>query len=100
MSQSSPQILQSHPEYIRMPKLGEREPISGLSRSSIDRLIRPQECNDFKPPVASRCVRIRGNARRGARLISLASLLQFLSKQPKQLKRRAEVAKQTDSIAK
>jgi hypothetical protein len=67
--------------------LGEREPITNLSRSSIDRLIRPQKCNDFKPPVASRCVRIRGNARRGTRLIVLSSLLDFLKKQPKQLKR-------------
>jgi hypothetical protein len=70
-----------------MPKLGEREPITGLSRSSIDRLIRPQQCNDFKPPVASRCVRIRGNARRGSRLVLLSSLLDFLNRQPKQLKR-------------
>jgi hypothetical protein len=80
-------MYQPDPEYIRLPKHGEREPITGLSRSSIDRLIRPQECNDFKPPVASKCVQIRSNSRRGLRLISLESLLAFLKKQPKQLKR-------------
>jgi hypothetical protein len=69
-----------------MPKVGEREPFTNLSRSSMDRLVRPQECNDFKPPVISRCVRIRGNARRGSRLILLSSLLDFLGQQPRQLK--------------
>jgi hypothetical protein len=87
MPQSKPQGSSPLPEFIRMPRIGEREPITGLSRSSIDRLIRPQQCNNFKPPVASRCVRIRGNARRGSRLILLSSLLDFLNRQPKQLKR-------------
>src|SRR6516225_1522534 len=86
MFQSKYQGSPSLPEYIRMPKVGEREPITNLSRSSMDRLVRPQECNDFKPPVASRCVRIRGNARRGSRLILLSSLLDFLGRQPRQLK--------------
>jgi hypothetical protein len=95
MSQSKSQGSQPLPEYIRLPKLGEREPITGLSRSSLDRLIRAQECNDFKPPVASRCIRIRANSRRGVRLISLASLLDFLGKQSKQLKRKPAVAKHT-----
>jgi hypothetical protein len=94
MPQSSSKSLQ--PEYIRLPKLREREPITGLSRSTIDRLIRPQKCNDFKAPVASRCVRIRANSRRGVRLILLASLLDFLGKQSKQLKRKPAVAKHPD----
>ena len=92
MSQSSFKNPPRDPEYIRVPKLGEREPITGLSRSSIDRLIRPQECNNFKPPVASRCVRIRDNSRRGIRLISLESLLAFLSKQPKHLRQPSKAA--------
>jgi hypothetical protein len=85
-----PQNSQSLPEYIRLPKIGQREHYTNLSRSSIDRLVRPQECNGFKPPVASRCVRIRGGSRRGTRLISLSSLLEFLGKQPKQLRNRAK----------
>jgi hypothetical protein len=63
-----------------MPKVGEREPHSKFSRSSIDRLVRPQKSNNFKPPVASRYVRIQGT-RRGTRLISLASLLEFIDRQ-------------------
>lgn len=80
-----PKAISSHPEYIRLPKVGERDPISKLSRSTLDRLTRPQPCNNFKPPVASRCVRIRGGARRGTRLILLSSLLGFISRQPRQL---------------
>jgi hypothetical protein len=68
-----------------MPKVGEREPITKLSRSTLDRLTRPQPCNNFKPLVVSRCVRIHGGARRGARLILLSSLLDFISRQPGKL---------------
>ena len=82
MSQIKAPKSPSLPEYIRLPKIGEREHFTNLSRSSIDRLIRPQECNNFKPPVASRCVRIKGGARRGTRLILLSSLLDFLNHQP------------------
>lgn len=73
----------THPEYVRLPKAGEREPHTGLSRSTLDRLIRPQECNSFRPPVVSKSVRIRGgrDATRGSRLISLASLLDYLNRQ-------------------
>ena len=68
-----------------MPKVGERELITKLSRSTLDRLTRPQPCNNFKPPVVSRCVRIQGGARRGTRLILLSSLLDFISRQPGEL---------------
>jgi hypothetical protein len=70
-----------------MPKIGARDPITNLSRSSIDRLVRPQECNGFKPPVISRCVRLRGSAsRRGSRLILVSSLLEFIAREPKELR--------------
>jgi hypothetical protein len=74
----------SHPEYIRLPKSGEREPHTGLSRSTLDRLIRAQECNNFRPPVESKTVRIRGgrDAMRGVRLIRLSALLAHLNSQP------------------
>jgi hypothetical protein len=79
MSQSTSQ----EPEYTRLPKAGERELHTKLSRSSLDRLVRPQPCNDFNPPVESKVVSIRGgkNASRGARLISLKSLLAYISSQ-------------------
>ena len=78
----------THPDYIRLPKSGERDPHTGLSRSTLDRLIRAQDCNSFRPPVASKIVRIRGgrDANRGARLISLMSLLEYLGRQPGILK--------------
>lgn len=71
-------------EFTRLPKDGEREPISALSRSSLDRIVRPQPCNNFNPPVESKVVRLRGaqNSRRGARLISVRSLLAYLESRP------------------
>lgn len=82
MSQTKSRNAPSLPEYVHLPKMGEREYYSQLSRSTMDRLVRPQECNGFKPPVVSRCVRIKGGARRGMRLILLSSLLDFLNRQP------------------
>jgi hypothetical protein len=99
MTHIKSQSFQSLPEYIRLPKVGEREPITNLSRSSLDRLIRPQECNNFKPPVVSRCVRIKGGARRGSRLILLSSLLCFLSRQPKQSANRHDTKAVRDTKA-
>ena len=88
MSQLDSQVLSLRPEYVRMPKNKERETYSGLSRPSLDRLVRPQKCNGFKPPVVSRIVRIHGGkgASRGARLILLSSLLNYLARQPQQTK--------------
>jgi hypothetical protein len=85
MSQSDAQVLALRPEYVRMPKNRERETYSRLSRPSLDRLVRPQRCNQFKPPVVSRIVRIHGgkNSRRGVRLILLSSLLAYLEQQPR-----------------
>ena len=72
------------PLYVRFPKRGEREHYSQLSYNTLDRLVRPQACNDFKPPVKSKVVIVRGNkdSRRGARLIELKSLLAYLRRAP------------------
>jgi hypothetical protein len=71
-------------EYIRLPIGKERDPHTGLSRSTLDRLVRAQPCNDFKPPVESRVVNVRGNpaTKRGIRLIRLQSLLDYLNSRP------------------
>jgi hypothetical protein len=81
MSQDVSQII---PEYTRLPKAGKREPFTQLSRATLDRLVRAQPCNNFRPPVASKTVRVRGNRAtgRGVRLISLKSLLDYLGRQP------------------
>lgn len=65
------------PEFIRLPRSGEREPITGLSRSTLNKLILPNQGNCFKPQVKSVCLRKRG-AVRGTRLISRDSLINFL----------------------
>ncbi len=47
----------------------------------MDLLVRPQEANDYKPPVASRCLRQNGEGR-PIRLVSFRSLLAYLNSLP------------------
>lgn len=70
------------PEFIRLPPTGQVDPVANLNRSALDKLTRPQECNDFKPPVASKVVGLSPGRSRGIRLISTASLLQYLRSLP------------------
>jgi hypothetical protein len=99
--------FQSLPKYTRYPKreAGAREPYSGLAWATLDRLVRPQECNNFQPPVKSKLVNARGSREtgRGARLIDLTSLLAYLGRQPEEFKRpNPQVAKLRagDSVSK
>ncbi len=66
----------TRPEFIRPPK-GGLEPFTGLSRAKLYELITPNATNEFKPPVKSVCLRKPG-AVKGARLIHLQSLLDYL----------------------
>jgi hypothetical protein len=65
------------PEWIRLPPVGQRCPLTGLSRSTINTLILASPENGHKPPVRSICLRKPGRVR-GARLIHLQSLLDHL----------------------
>jgi hypothetical protein len=67
--------------YTRIPPSGTVDPISGLNRSALDKLIRPQEANDFNPPVRTKILRARG-ARRGTVLIEVQSLIAYLDDLP------------------
>lgn len=69
--------------YTRIPPQGTVDPVSGLNRSALDKLIRPQEANDFNPPVRTKILRARG-ARRGTVLIDVESLLAYLSSLPEE----------------
>jgi hypothetical protein len=66
------------PQYIRLPKPGEKCPITGLSRAKLNELILPNERNHFNPPVASKSLRKPGSTR-GIRLVLLESLLTYLA---------------------
>lgn len=68
------------PEFIRLPRSGQPEPRTGLSRSALNDLILPNEGNGFKPSVKSICLRKRGAAR-GCRLIVWESLRAYLYSQ-------------------
>lgn len=65
------------PEFIRLPPTGHRCPVTGMARSTLDVLTRPQKANKFKPPVRSHMLR-RPGAARGIRLIEFASLRAFI----------------------
>ena len=68
------------PEFIRLPKPGQRCPYTGLARTTMSELTVPGPVNDYRPPVRSTLLRRRG-ATRGIRLIDYDSLIQFLSAQ-------------------
>jgi hypothetical protein len=84
-----------NPRYIRLPKVGGFDPLTGLSRTAMDKLVRPQACNNFKPPVKSR-VLAASKASRGIVLIDVKSLLSYLEGlpegQPKRTKEEAAMA--------
>jgi len=65
------------PEWIRLPRPGERDRLTGLSRSTLCELAVPGAANDFKPPVKSILIKKR-NAQRGIRLINFDSLIEYL----------------------
>jgi hypothetical protein len=68
------------PEFVRLPKPGTLCPWTGLSRAKMNELILPCAVNEFHAPVKSVCLR-RPGAAKGARLVSLASLLGYLRAQ-------------------
>jgi hypothetical protein len=70
----------NQPEFIRLPKAGQRCPLTGLSRCVINELVLASESNDYKPPVRSVSLRKPGNVR-GIRLIVTQSLLDYIYEQ-------------------
>ncbi len=64
----------NQPDWIRLPRAGERCPYSNLSRSTLNNLILPCKANRNQPPVRSAVVGQRG-AKRGVRLVDRRSLM-------------------------
>jgi hypothetical protein len=67
------------PEYIRLPRARERDPMFGLSRGYLNFLILPAKANGYKPPVKS-CVLRKKGARTGVRLIEVKSLRDYIER--------------------
>lgn len=67
--------------WLRLPRAGQRCPVSGLSRSGLVELVRPCERNDYRPQVAARHLRRKGT-QRGVVLIEVASLRAYLDSLP------------------
>ena len=66
------------PAVVRLPRSGQVEPYSGLKRTQLDMVTRPQSGNNYDPPVKSHIFATKGAAR-GVRLIDLKSLLSYLN---------------------
>ena len=66
------------PEWIRLPRSGEKCPYSNLSRSTLNSLILPCKANKNRPVVKSSVLRQPG-ATRGVRLIHRASLMDYIA---------------------
>jgi len=64
-------------EFLRLPPVGQRCPVTSLPRATLNAWILPTEANGFKPPVKSFVIRQPG-AKTGIRLISYPSLRQFI----------------------
>jgi hypothetical protein len=69
---------QPQPAVVRLPRSGKTEPYSGLKRTQLDMVTRPQPGNNFDPPVKSHIMAAHGNSR-GIRLINLVSLLAYVN---------------------
>ena len=60
-------------EFLRLPPVGQRCPVTGMSRAALNALILPTEANGGEPAVKSFCLRQRG-AKTGIRLIDYQDL--------------------------
>jgi hypothetical protein len=60
-------------EFLRLPPVGQRCPVTGLSRAALNSWILPTDANGGKPPVKSFVIRQPG-AKTGIRLISYPHL--------------------------
>lgn len=68
-------------EFLRLPPVGQRCPVTGLSRAALNAWILPTDANGGKPPVKSFVIRQPG-ARTGIRLISYPHLREFIMAHP------------------
>lgn len=68
-------------EWLRVPRPGERCPVSSLSRSTLIELVKPCERNGNKPPVEAKHLKREGTSR-GIILINRASLLAYIDGLP------------------
>jgi hypothetical protein len=76
-------------EFMRLPRSGQQDPIFGLKRSYLNLLILPSRENGFRPPLKSIVLR-RTRARKGVRLIEIASLRAYIRMQMQEQERSAE----------
>jgi hypothetical protein len=72
--------VKTEAEFMRLPPPGEKDPVFGLTRAYLNLLILPCRENDFRPPIKSFVLR-RTRARKGVRLIEIASLRAYIREQ-------------------
>ena len=67
----------SNPEWIRLPKEGEKCPLTGLSRSSLNEIVDEVD-PDTGEKVLLSVIKVKEGASRGIKLINRASLAAYL----------------------
>jgi len=72
------QVITEGTEFIRLPRSGERCPVSGLSRSALINLVVPNVANEGRVLVKSKLFKSKPGNLSGVRLIQVESLLQYL----------------------
>ena len=72
-----PDMPLTRPEFVRLPRAGQRCPITGLSRSAMNVFVLPTVENRFRAPVRSFVLRRLG-ARTGIRLVDYQSLIAYI----------------------
>lgn len=68
------------PAFVRMPRVRERCPLTGLSRDQYDALVRPSKRNNYRPPVRSKLW--KSSEGRVIRLVDFESLVSYLRNLP------------------
>lgn len=69
------------PEFIRLPRAGDKCPFTGLSRTTLYNLVVPCRANRFRPAIHAKSLRKRGNVR-GIWLIPYDQLVDYLGGLP------------------
>jgi hypothetical protein len=72
---------QHEDEFLRIPSRGEKCPITGLSRTSVEEIVVPSKKNNFNPPVRARLRRKPGKLR-GIWLIPRQEYIRYFNKLP------------------
>lgn len=80
ISEKDSPVFIHRPAYVRIPRVGEVCPVSGLRKDCMQNLVVPNQSNGFKPPVKSFVMR-NPSGKVTLRLVHVESLLAWMGDQ-------------------